>query len=308
MPVAYKGWTSARTALLGEMIYREKEEYRMKVRIVVDSTADVTPDIREQLTVVPLSVSFGQETYIDGVTINHSEFYQKMAQSKDLPTTSQPSPDAFARVFEAAKNAGEELVVLCVSSGLSGTCQSAMIAAQDYPENVYVVDTMHVANGLGVLAEYALELAAQGKSAKEIAQAVEAERENVQFLAMVDTLTNLQKGGRIPKSLAIAGTLLSLKPVLTIKNGVLENVAKARGTKQGYTLLNKEVEAAGIDFDKPFLLAYTGVTDESMQKYLAAAGEIWNEGGKPVRQVPLCSVVGTHAGAGAVVVACFKKH
>ena len=308
MPVAYKEWTSARTALLGEMIYREKEEYRMKVRIVVDSTADVTPDIREQLTVVPLSVSFGQETYIDGVTINHSEFYQKMAQSKDLPTTSQPSPDAFARVFEAAKNAGEELVVLCVSAGISGTCQSAMIAAQDYEENVYVVDTMHVANGLGILAEYALELAAQGKSAKEIAQAVEAERENVQFLAMVDTLTNLQKGGRIPKSLAIAGTLLSLKPVLTMKGGVLETVAKARGTKQGYSLLNKEVEAEGIDFDKPFLLAYTGMTDESLQKYLAAAGEIWQAGGKPVRQVPLCSVVGTHAGAGAVVVACFKKH
>ena len=301
-------WASARTALLSKMIYIEKEEHKMKVRIVVDSTADVTPEIREQLTVVPLSVSFGQETYIDGVTINHNEFYQKMAQSKDLPTTSQPSPDAFARVYEAAKNAGEEIVVLCVSAGISGTCQSAMIAAQDYEENVYVVDTMHVANGLGILAEYALQLAAQGKSAKEIAQAIEAERENVQFLAMVDTLTNLQKGGRIPKSLAIAGTLLSLKPVLTMKGGVLETVAKARGTKQGYSLLNKEVAAAGIDFEKPFLLAYTGVTDESMQKYLAAAGEIWNEGGKPVRQVPLCSVVGTHAGAGAVVVACFKKH
>lgn len=280
----------------------------MKVRIVVDSTADVTQEIREQLTVVPLCVSFGQETFVDGVTINHSEFYKKMAQSKELPTTSQPSPEAFAQVYEDAKNAGEEIVVLCLSAGLSGTYQSAMIAAQDYPENVYVVDTMQVANGLGVLAEYALQLAAQGKSAKEIAQAIEAERGNVQFFAMLDTLTNLQKGGRIPKSLAIAGTLLSLKPVLTIKEGVLETVGKARGIKQGYSLLNKEIETAGIDFDKPFLLAYSGLTDEPIQKYLAAAGDVWQQGGKPVRQVPLCSVVGTHAGAGAVVVAFFGKH
>lgn len=280
----------------------------MNVRIVVDSTADVPEYIRKQLTVVPLSVSFGQENYIDGVTITSDEFYRKMAASKELPTTSQPSPDAYAKVYEAAKNSGETLVVLCVSAGISGTYQSAMIAAQDYPENVYVVDTLHVANGLGVLAEYALELAAKGMSAQEIVKAIEEERHNVQFIALLDTLTNLQKGGRIPKSLAIAGTLLLLKPVLCMKDGVLETMGKARGIKQGYSLLNKEITAAGIDFDKPFLLAYTGQTDESLKKYLAAGGDVWQAGGKELRQVPLCSVVGTHAGAGAVVVAFFKKN
>ena len=182
-----------------------------------------------------------------------------------------------------------------------------MIAAQDYPENVYVVDTQHVANGFGILAEYALQLAGEGKSAQEIVAAVERERNNVQFIALLDTLVNLQKGGRIPKSLAIAGTLLSLKPVLCMKNGVLETMGKARGAKQGYNLLNKEIVAAGIDFDKPFLLAYTGTTDEQLQKYLAVSGDVWQTGNKALRQVPLCSVVGTHAGLGAVVVAFFKK-
>ena len=276
------------------------------VRIVVDSTADVTEALRAQLTVVPLNVCFGEETYIDGVTINHREFYEKMAASKILPTTSQPSPDAFAQVYEQAKQAGDELVVLCVSAGISGTYQSAMIAAQDYPENVHVVDTQHVANGLGILAEYALNLAKKGCSAQEIVKAVEKERENVQFIAVLDTLTNLQKGGRIPKSLAIAGTLLSLKPVLTMKGGVLETMGKGRGTKQGYSLLAKEIEAAGVDFEKPFLLAYTGLTEEPLDKFLAAHGEIW--AGNEIRRVPLCSVVGTHAGSGAVVVAFFKKN
>lgn len=279
----------------------------MSVRIVVDSTADVPEYIRKQLTVVPLSVAFGQETYIDGVTITSGEFYRKMAENKELPTTSQPSPDAYEKVYEEAKNAGETLVVLCVSSGISGTYQSATIAAQDYPENVYVVDTLHVANGLGVLAEYALELAAAGKSAKEITEAIEEERHNVKFMALLDTLTNLQKGGRIPKSLAIAGTLLSLKPVLCMKDGVLETMGKARGIKQGYSLLNKEIAEAGIDFDRPFLLAYTGQTDEPMQKYLAVSGDVWQADSRDVRRVPLCSVVGAHAGAGAVVVAFFGK-
>ena len=279
----------------------------MSVRIVVDSTADMPEALQKQLTVVPLNVSFGEEQYIDGVTINHQEFYKKLTVSKVLPTTSQPSPDAYSRVFEAAKQAGDTLVVLTVSSGVSGTYQSAMIAAQDYPENVYVVDTLHVANGFGILAEYAQQLCSEGKSAQEIVAAIEEERHNVQFYALLDTLVNLQKGGRIPRSLAIAGTLLLLKPVLCMKNGVLETMGKARGIKQGYNLLNKEIAAAGIDFDKPFLLAYTGVTDEPLQKYLAVGGGVWREGGKALRQVPLCSVVGTHAGLGAVVVAFFKK-
>ena len=279
----------------------------MSVRIVVDSTADMPESLKARLTVVPLSVSFGQETYIDGVTIDHTTFYQKMASSAVLPTTSQPSPDAFMRVYEEAKQAGDTLVVLCVSSKLSGTYQSATIAAEDYPETVYVVDTHHVANGLGILAEYALELADQGKSAQEIVKTIEAEKENVQFFAILDTLTNLQKGGRIPKSLVIAGTLLSIKPVLCMKDGALEMLGKARGIKQGYALLNKEISASGIDFDKPFLLAYSGLADEPIRKYLAHDPALWEENGKPVRCVPLCGVVGAHAGSGAVVAAYFAR-
>ena len=279
----------------------------MSIRIVVDSTADIPVSLKERITVVPLNVNFGDEQYVDGVTIQSHEFYEKLAGCKALPTTSQPSPEAFAKVFEEAKNAGDTLVVLTLSSRLSGTCQSAMIAAQDYPENVYIVDTEHVANGFGVLAEYAVQMVDEGKSAQEIVDEIRASRDKIVFIALLDTLTNLQKGGRIPKSLAIAGTLLSLKPILTIKDGVLETLGKARGIKQGYTMLNKEVLSAGVDFDKPILLAYSGLTEEPLEKYLAASGNMWQAAGDKIRRVTLCSVVGAHAGPGAVVVACFKK-
>ena len=277
----------------------------MNVRIVVDSTADVTEDVRKRLTVVPLNVSFGQELYIDGVTITHHEFYEKLSTSRTLPTTSQPSPDAYARIFEAAKAAGETLVVLTVSSGISGTYQSAMIAAQDYPENVHIVDTLHVANGMGILAEYALDLADQGKSAQEIVDAITQARDDVEFYALLDTLDYLQKGGRISKTVAFAGGLLSLKPIVCMKNGVLEMKGKARGSRQGSSLMAKEILAAGVDFDRPYLLGYTGMTDDHLQKFVADTASVWGE--TPVRTVPLCSVVGTHAGPGAVVVAFFKK-
>lgn len=276
------------------------------LRIVVDSTADMPEELKSQFTIVPLNVSFGDDLYIDGVTIDHKMFYEKLAASSQLPKTSQPSPEAYARVFEQARQAGDTLVVLCVSSGISGTYQSAMIAAQDYPENVYIVDTLHVANAFGVLAEYALQLAKEGRSAQEIVDAVIAEREHVQLYALLDTLDYLHKGGRISKTAAFAGTLLSLKPIVYMNDGKLGMLGKARGMKQGQQLLMKEMTDAGVDFDKPFLMGYTGLSDELLQKFLEGSTDLWQ--GKDVRTVPLCPVVGTHAGPGAVVAAFFKKH
>ncbi|MBQ8617814.1 MAG: DegV family protein [Clostridia bacterium] len=278
------------------------------LRIVVDSTADMPEELQSQFTVVPLSVSFGDELYIDGVTINHKMFYEKLTASSKLPTTSQPSPDAYARVFEEAKQAGDTLLVLCVSSGISGTYQSAMIAAQDYPDTVTVVDTLHVANGFGILAEYALQLLKAGKDAQEIADAILEERNHIEFYALLDTLDYLHKGGRISKTAAFAGTLLSLKPIVCMKDGKLGMLGKARGMKQGRQLLIKEILSAGVDLDKPYLMGYTGLSDELLRSFLQDSESVWSEGSHGVRSVPLCPVVGTHAGPGAVVVAFFKKH
>ena len=280
----------------------------MQVRIVVDSTADLLPELKAQVSVVPLTVHFGDQEYVDGVTIDHKTFYEKLVESDVMPTTSQPTPDAFAQIFREAQAAGEQVVVLTVSSKLSGTCQSAHIAAADFPGMVWVVDTKTVAIGEAILAELALRLKAEGLSAPEIAARLEQEREQIHVIALLDTLEYLKKGGRISKTAAIAGGMLSIKPVLAIRNGEIVSLGKARGSKQGNNLLVQEIEkAGGVDFNRPVLLGYTGLSDVLLLKYIEDSKHIWEVGLDDVRYTTIGSVIGTHAGPGAVAVAFFKN-
>lgn len=279
----------------------------MKVRIVVDSTADLRPEVKQRLHIVPLTILFGEEEYIDGVTITHKEFYEKLVESDVLPTTSQATPHAFAKAFEEAKQANEEVVCITVSAVLSGTFQSANIAAQDY-DNVHVVDGHSVAIGSGILAEYALRLVDSGLSAAEIAEKLRSVCKRIHVIAMLDTLEYLKRGGRISKTAAFAGTLLSIKPVVNVRDGAINILGKARGSKQGNNLLVKEIEnAGGVDFDMPVLLGYTGMSDALLQKYIADSAALWQGHLDQLSTTVVGSVVGTHAGPGAVAVAFFAK-
>lgn len=280
----------------------------MSVRIIVDSTADIVPELKAQMKVVPLTIIFGAEEFIDGVTITHKDFYEKLIEGDDLPSTSQATPAAFAEVFEEVAAAGDTAVVLTVSSKLSGTYQSAMIAAEDYQDSIFVVDTMSVAIGSGILAELALKLAKEGMDAKAIAEVVGKERENVRLIAMLDTLEYLMRGGRISRTAAIAGGLLNIKPVVAIRNGVIETLGKARGSKQGNNLLVKEIEAAGgVDFTKPVMLGFTGIEDSLLKKYVKDSAALWEGYAESLRSAMIGSVVGTHAGPGAIAVAFFAN-
>lgn len=280
----------------------------MSVRIIVDSTADLNPVLESKMTIVPLTVHFGDEEYIDGVTITHKEFYEKLVESDVLPTTSQASPAAFAEVFEEIVNAGETAVVITVASKLSGTYQSAMIAAQDYPGKIHVVDSKTVAIGTGILAELALRLAESGMSAQEIADRISEEQDKVCLVALLDTLEYLKKGGRISKTVAFAGGVLNIKPVVCVKNGEILMLGKARGSKQGNNLLVSEIEkAGGVDFDKPVLLGYTGLSDALLNKYVEDSRALWEDDADALCKVVIGSVIGTHAGPGAIAVAFFKR-
>ena len=279
----------------------------MKVRIIVDSTADLAEEVKSRLTVVPLTIHFGDEEYVDGVTISHKKFYEKLIESDVLPSTSQATPDAFIKVFDKIKAAGESAVVLTISSVLSGTYQSAMIAADEYSD-IYVIDTKSVALGSGILAEMALKLADEGLSAAEIAEKLTEERENVRIIAMLDTLEFLKRGGRISKTAAFAGGVLSIKPVINLQDGEINVLGKARGSRQGNNLLVKEIQnAGGVDFTKPLLLGYTGLSDTLLQKYIEDSAHLWEEHASKLRTTVVGSVVGTHAGPGAVAVAFFKN-
>ena len=279
----------------------------MKTRIIVDSTADLLPEQKSRVHTVPLTVHFGQVEFIDGVTIDHKTFYEKLIESDVLPTTSQATPDAFMTELEKAKEAGESAVVITLASDFSGTYQSAMIAAAEY-ENVFVVDSGSAAIGTGVLVELALRLLDEGKTAKEIAKLLEEEKKKIVIVALVDTLEYLKKGGRVSKTVAFAGSVLNIKPVLSVIDGQIHMLGKARGSKMGNNLLVQEIDkAGGIDFSKPVLLGYSGISNALMEKYIEDSRHIW-EGNLPqVRYTTIGSVIGTHAGPGAVAVAFFKN-
>lgn len=277
----------------------------MSVRIYIDSSADPTAAVREKCTVVPLTVRFGEEEFTDGITIDYKLFYKKLAECPDLPATSQPTPAAFAAVYDEAVSAGDQVVVVTISSKLSGTYQSASIAAMDYPDSVYVVDSMNAAIGTGILAELGLSLAESGMSAADIAQQLTEERGNICLYAMVDTLEYLKRGGRISKTVAFAGELLSIKPIITVQDGVVEMVGKARGAKQGNLHLSKLALNAGVDFSKPLLLGFTGLSDTALNTYIEGSSDVW--GDHPVNTAAIGSVIGTHVGPGAVAMAFFKK-
>lgn len=278
----------------------------MSVRIIVDSTADLLPKIRQQVQVVPLTVHFGDEEYVDGVTITHKEFYEKLVTGDAMPSTSQASPAAFQKEFEKVSKAGDSAVVITVASKLSGTYQSACIAAGDY-ENIYVVDSESVAIGSGILTERALDMVCRGLDAAQIAQKLEEEKQRIRVLAVVDTLEYLKRGGRVSKAVAFAGGLLNIKPVLGIVRGEILMLGKARGLKQANSVLAEEVaKTGGVDFHKPVLLGYTGAEDTAMLRYMEDSRALWEPAGD-VRYTMIGSVIGTHAGPGAVAVAYFAK-
>lgn len=279
----------------------------MKVKIIIDSTINVHESIKDKLITVPLSVHFGDKEYVDGVTITNEEFYEKLKTCKELPTTSQPTPQAFMDIYNKETQDGSSLVVLTLSSKLSGTYQSANIAAEDF-DNVFVVDTKSVVIGAGILAEMAINLAQEGKSAQEIATIINREKENVRIIALLDTLEYLKKGGRISKTVAFAGGLLAIKPVLCLEDGEIKMIGKARGSKQGNNLLVEEIEkSGGVDFSKPLLLGYSGCEDKLLQTYIEDSELLWKGNVSQLNISTIGSVVGTHIGPGAIAVAFFKK-
>ena len=276
----------------------------MGIRIIVDSTADLLPQIKNRVAVVPLTVHFGDEEFVDGVTITGSQFYEKLETTAVLPTTSQATPYAFSAAFGQAVADGEEVVAIVVSSALSGTYQSAVIAAEDYPGQVHVVDSRNIALGAAILTEYALQLVDAGCTAQEVVAKLEEARERIHLMAVVDTLEFLQRGGRLSKTAAIAGGILSIKPIIALVDGQIKVLAKGRGNKQANALMNQQIVEAGMDETMPMMLGYTGCSRELLEKYRQESGALWS---MDVPESIVCGVVGTHAGPGAVAVAFFAK-
>ena len=278
------------------------------IKIIVDSTADLRPETAARVDVVPLSVFFGDQAYVSGVTITPRQFYEILVESDVLPTTSQPAPYLFEEAYEKAVSEGYEVICLTCSGKLSGTHQSANIAAAAFADKVHVLDSGTIAIGLGILVEYALELVDRGLTAEEILRELMQKRERIRILALVDTLEYLKKGGRISSAVALAGGLLNIKPVISVNGGEIRLLGKARGSRQGNNLLVQEIgKAGGVDFTGPVMLGYTGLSDALLQKYIQDSAALWEGHLENLPVSIVSSVVGTHVGPGAVAVAFFAE-
>ena len=273
----------------------------MSVRIITDSASDMSPAEHPALRVLPLSVTFGTDVYMDGVDIDHQRFYEMLVERDELPKTGQVNPYAFSQAIAEAREAGDEAVIITVGAKLSGTNQSARTALAEAPGgDVYVVDSNNVTLGERVLVE--------GRGAAEIADAVEAVRDRVVVIGLLETLEYLVRGGRLSAAAGAVGTLLNVKPVVAAEDGLIVQLGKARGSKNGRNLLNQKVEkAGGIDFSMPLALGYTGLSDAVLKKYIEDSAALWaghTEGELPVHTIG--ATIGTHVGPGAVAVAFFQ--
>ncbi len=279
----------------------------MAVRIITDSTCDLSKHqlADYDITTVPLKVIFGEKEYLDGIDLSTDTFYAMLVSSEHLPTTSQPSPKAFEDVFKPIIENGDDIVVIVISEKLSGTYQSASIAAQKCGGNIYVVDSQFTTIGLRVLLNRATQLRDRGCSAKEIFEKLEKDKKKIRLHAALDTLEYLKKGGRLSKTVAFAGTLLGIKPVIGVTDGVITVDGKARGQQKSYEAIWELVEKnGGIDYSRPFSLGYTGSKDDFKNFEKFSQGML--SGNKPMVST-IGAVIGTHVGPGAVAIAYFTK-
>lgn len=277
------------------------------IRIITDSASDIVDSGREDLTVLPINITFGGEEYQDGVTMTHRMFYEKLVECDELPITSQVPPYAFEEAYREVKEKGDQAIVITLSSRLSGTCQSANMAAEEYGDTVRVVDSENASIGQHALVEYALRLKDSGLPFEEIVEKLEKDKARIRLVALLDTLEYLKKGGRISKAAAMAGSLLSIKPVIAIQGGEVAILGKARGSKQGNNLLTEQIRlTGGVDFDKPFVLGYTGLSDSLLQKYIMDHETYWKSHVDALETSSVGGTIGTHVGPGAIGVAFFS--
>lgn len=282
----------------------------MATRIIIDSASDINKEEAAALgvTLVSMKIRIGEEEFLDGVDLYPAEFYDKLIESDELPKTSQINPFRFEEEFEKVAAAGDEAVVIVISSKLSGTYLSAQTAAEKFAGKIFVVDSLNACIGERLLCQYALRLIKEGKTAKEIAAKLEEKKGKICVMAMLNTLEYLKKGGRISAAVAFAGGILSIKPVIAVEEGEIKLVGKAMGSKKGNNLLTTLVEkTGGIDFSMPYGVVWSGKDKSTLEKYVTDSAKLWEEHTDDVPAHMIGCTIGTHIGPGAIGVAFFRK-
>lgn len=278
------------------------------IKIITDSTSDIDVEYAKELNIdiVALKVIIDGKEYKDRIDLQPSQFYTLLEQSEVLPTTSQPSPQEFLNFYEEAKANGDSVIVMTLPSTISGTFQSANIAKDlaDY-DDIYVIDSLNTTQALRLLVLKAVALREEGKDVKDIYSALEEYKKRIRIIAFVDTLEYLCKGGRMSKTVAAAGTLLKVKPIIGLKDGNLEMFSKARGTIKATSKIIELIHEDGeMDLNEPICVGYTGDND-GLDKFEQTLRDEFGFG--DVMHGCVGPVIGTHAGPGARLITYVKK-
>jgi len=257
---------------------------------------------------LPIKVQFGEEEYLDGVNLLPSEFYNKLKSAKELPKTSLINEYQFEEEFKKQTENNDELIVITLSSKLSGTYRCAQKAAEKFNGKVYVIDSLNATMGERVLADYALKLIEQGLSAKEIADDLNEAKSKINVVALVDTLKYLKMGGRISAATALVGEMLSIKPLISVIDGEVKVWNKVRGIKKAFSsIIEKVNQKGGIDFNMPFGLVWSGIDDSNLKLFYEKSKELWENNVDEIQVLRIGSTIGTHVGPGAIGIVFFEK-
>jgi len=263
------------------------------VRIVTDSACDLRGDEIDELNieVVPLSIRFGDDEYIDREQLSVSEFYRLLAENDDLPETAAPSPGRFAEAFQRHLDAGATAIVcINLSSAISATMQSAITAAGEIDADIRIVDSKSITVGQGMIVLRAAQLAANGASADEIVATAESMSERTHVFGTLDTLENLQKGGRIGNAQALLGSMLSIKPIIDISSGEVEEAGKQRTRKKSLTWLRDKLSEFGAIEN----LAIMHGEAPDIDQFVALLGEVTDVSDARIEKIG--PVIGAHGG------------
>jgi len=280
----------------------------MAIRIITDSSADFDSAVarRRSIDVVPMSIQFGDASFLSGRTLSNEVFYKLLQEKKENPTTSQPTPEAFLRLFQQAREAGDQVVAVVLSGALSGTLQSAVIAKElcQY-EPIYLVDSRSASAGIQILVNLACKLRDSGLPAPGIAQELERLKGRIRIFAVLDTLEYLRRSGRLSGFQAGLGAMTKLKPVITVRDGAVSIAAKAFGTSAAVKQLQKFLLQYPVDDAYPSYFLYTD--DKEREELLLPA---LREQGKLPLRLHYSSVgptIGTHIGPGALGMAYIER-
>ena len=280
----------------------------MGIRIITDSSADfeLAAAKRRGVSVVSMSIQFGGASFLDGKSITHDLFYRLLQERKENPSTSQPTPADFLRAFEEAKAAKEPAVAILLSSALSGTLQSALIAKEmcGY-DPIYIVDSMTATAGIQILVNYACKLRDSGLPAPEIAEAVERIKDRVRIFAVIDTLEYLRRGGRLTGLQAGLGTMARLKPVIAVRDGKVVITGKALGTAAAVKQMIKHLAGHPIDDAYPSYFLYSD--DKSREELLLPKLKEQNMLPLRLHYSSVGPTIGTHIGPGALGMAYMER-